>query len=195
MVRIAILASGSGSNAEAIIRYMQGVREVEIASIVTNRKRAGVLDRARLFGIPTRVFTRQVWEEKPDQVLEYFSEEKIDMIVLAGYLRKIPEYLIRAYPDRIVNIHPALLPSYGGKGMYGMNVHRAVHQNREKESGITIHLVNEKYDDGEIIFQARCAIAPEDSPEVIRSKVLTLEHRYFPIVVKYVAEGLMGIED
>lgn len=190
MVRIAILASGSGSNAEAIIRYLQGVREVDVACIVTNRRRAGVLDRARLYGIPSRVFPRSAWENTPQEVLEYFSEQRIDVIVLAGYLQKIPEYLIQTFPNRIVNIHPALLPAYGGKGMYGMHVHRAVHQNREKESGITIHLVNEKYDDGEIIFQARCAIAPEDSPEEIRSKVLSLEHRYFPVVVKYLALGL-----
>lgn len=190
MMRIAILASGSGSNAEAIIRYMQGIREVEVACIVSNRRRAGVLERARLYGIPSRVFPRSTWENATQEVLDYFSEQDIDFIVLAGYLQKIPDYLIQAFPDRIVNIHPALLPAYGGKGMYGMHVHRAVHQNREKESGITIHLVNEKYDDGEIIFQARCAIAPEDTPEEIRSKVLALEHRYFPVVVKYLVLGI-----
>src|SRR5690554_5097288 len=132
MMRIAILASGSGSNAEAIIRYMQGIREVEVACIVSNRRRAGVLERARLYVIARRVFPRSTWENATQEVLDYFSEQDIDFIVLAGYLQKIPDYLIQAFPDRIVNIHPALLPAYGGKGMYGMHVHRAVHQNREK---------------------------------------------------------------
>lgn len=189
MVRIAILASGSGSNAEEIIRYMNGVREVEVAYVLTNRPQAGVFDRVKCYGIPTRIFIKQDWKAS-DRIISFFKEQRIDLIVLAGYLQKIPKYLIRTYPDRIVNIHPALLPSYGGKGMYGMHVHEAVHRNREKFSGITIHLVNEKYDDGEIIFQARCPIHPEDSPEQIRTNVLALEHQYFPTVVKYLACGL-----
>lgn len=190
MVRIAIMASGTGTNAEAIIRHIQGVREVEVAAIISNRRKAGVLERARLYSIPTRVFTSKMWAEQPEKILKYFREENIDGIVLAGYLQKVPEYLIRAYADRIINIHPALLPSYGGHGMYGMHVHRAVHENGERESGITIHLVNEKYDDGEILFQARCAIDPEYSPEEIRARVLELEHRYFPTVVTYFARGM-----
>src|SRR5690606_3925830 len=128
-------------------------------------------------------------KNNPEDILTYFRENKIDGIVLAGYLQKIPEYLIREFPDRIVNIHPALLPAYGGHGMYGMHVHEAVHANREKESGITIHLVNENYDEGEIIFQARCMLEPDDTPEDIRNRVLELEHRYFPAVVKYFAKG------
>ena len=189
MVRIAILASGSGSNAEEIIRFMQGVRQVEVASIVTNQPGAGVIQRAKLYGIPVELFIKSDWKDS-ERILTYFRENHIDLIVLAGYLQKIPEYLIKVYPDRIVNIHPALLPSYGGKGMYGMNVHQAVHRNREKYSGITIHLVNEKYDDGEIIFQARCPIHPDDGPDQIRINVLALEHQYFPTVVKYLALGL-----
>ena len=189
MVRIAILASGSGSNAEEIIRFMQGVRQVEVASIVTNQPGAGVIQRAKRYGIPVELFVNSDWKNS-ERILTYFRENHIDLIVLAGYLQKIPEYLIKVYPDRIVNIHPALLPSYGGKGMYGMNVHQAVHRNREKYSGITIHLVNEKYDDGEIIFQARCPIHPDDSPDQIRTNVLALEHQYFPTVVKYLALGL-----
>jgi len=189
MVRLAILASGTGTNAEAIIRYIQGVQDVEITCIVSNKSKAGVLERARLYGIPTRVFKPKSWKNNPEDILTYFRENKIDGIVLAGYLQKIPEYLIREFPDRIVNIHPALLPAYGGHGMYGMHVHEAVHANREKESGITIHLVNENYDEGEIIFQARCMLEPDDTPEDIRNRVLELEHRYFPAVVKYFAKG------
>src|SRR5690606_33012167 len=139
MVRIAILASGSGTNAEAIIRYIQGVRELEVAWVITNRRKAGVLERARLYGIPTQIFTRKSWEQE-DEILTFFHENKIDFIVLAGYLQKIPEYLIRAYPNRIVNIHPALLPAYGGKGMYGMHIHQAVFYHKVKENGITIHI-------------------------------------------------------
>lgn len=188
MVRIAILASGSGSNAEQIISYMKGVRDIEIAYIVTNRPGAGVLKRSAKYGIPTKVFTNKAWLQQ-DQILPWFENQKIDFIVLAGYLQKIPNYLIKSYPKQIVNIHPALLPSYGGKGMYGMNVHRAVHENQESYSGITIHMVNEVYDDGEIIFQAKCSLDPEDTPSVIQRKVQKLEHRYYPLVIKYLARA------
>ena len=188
MVRIAILASGSGSNAEEIIRFIQGVRAIEVACVITNRPQAGVIDRATTYGIPTQIFKQKTWLNS-DKILSYLHDNKIDFIVLAGYLQKIPDYLIQAYPDKIVNIHPALLPSYGGKGMYGMHVHRAVHMNREKYSGITIHLVNERYDEGEIIFQAKCPVHENDTPEDIQKRVLELEHRYYPIVVKYLAAG------
>lgn len=189
MVRIAILASGSGSNAEEIIRFIKGVRQVEVASVVTNHPEAGVIERVKLYGIPVQLFVKKDWKTS-ELILSYFEKLKIDLIVLAGYLQKIPDYLIKEFPDKIVNIHPALLPSYGGKGMYGMNVHEAVHRNREKFSGITIHLVNENYDEGEIIFQARCPIHPDDTPEQIRTNVLALEHQYYPTIVKYLALGL-----
>lgn len=186
MVRMAILASGSGSNAEEIIQYFQEDPSIEVSAILTNRPRAGILDRAKNHGIETRVFQKSAWKNS-EKILEFFSAKKIDFIVLAGYLQKIPEYLIRAYPNKIVNIHPALLPAYGGHGMYGMNVHEAVHENREPFSGITIHLVNEQYDKGEIIFQAKCSLNPVDNPDEIRRKVLQLEHRYFSPVIKYLA--------
>lgn len=189
MKRLAILASGSGSNAEEIIAFIKGVRSIEIGCVISNKRDAGVLDRAAAHGIDSKVFKKKDWSDQ-DRILSYFRENKIHFIVLAGYLQKIPDYLIQAYPDRIVNIHPALLPSYGGKGMYGMNVHRAVHKNQEKHSGITIHLVNENYDEGEIIFQARCPVLAEDTPEDIQKRVLVLEHKYYPVVVKYLADEI-----
>ncbi len=189
MVRLAILASGSGSNAEEIIRSFKDDINIEIAAIITNRPGAGVIHRANSHGIPTKIFTKKDWQDA-DEILFYFKEMKIDYIVLAGYLQKIPDYLIHSYPDRIVNIHPALLPSYGGKGMFGMNVHKAVFANQETYSGITIHLINENYDEGEIIFQAKCKVHPGESAEEIQKKVLVLEHRYYPVVVKYLASGI-----
>lgn len=186
MKRLAILASGSGSNAEEIMSFMKGEASVKIACIITNRPGAGVLDRAKKHEINTRIFKNKDWSDK-ELILTYFRKSKIDFIVLAGYLQKIPDYLIQAFPNRIVNIHPALLPAYGGKGMYGMNVHRAVQKNQEMHSGITIHLVNENYDEGEIVFQAKCPVLPEDTPEDIQKKVLLLEHKYYPLVVKYLA--------
>ena len=188
MVRIAILASGSGSNAEMIIRYLKGVRNMEVAYIVSNRPEAGVLDRAATYGIPTQVFKKKMWQHQ-EKILSWFHDQRINFVVLAGYLQKIPDYLIQAYENRIVNIHPALLPAYGGKGMYGMHVHHAVHRNQEAFSGITIHMVNEVYDDGEIIFQAKCILRPEDNPKDIQKKVQQLEHRYYPLVVKYLAKS------
>lgn len=190
MIRLAILASGSGSNAEQIVRSFQKDLHIEVAVIITNRPDAGVLHRAEVHHIPTIILPKKEWENA-DNILSYFKEMEIDIIVLAGYLQKIPDYLIRAYPDRIVNIHPALLPSYGGHGMYGMNVHRAVCANQEAYSGITIHLVNENYDEGEIIFQAKCPVFPGETAEEIQKKVLELEHRYYPLVVKYLARGII----
>lgn len=188
MVRIAILASGSGSNAEEIIRYLKDKKDLRVEVIVTNRPDAGVIGRAERLGIPAEVIPNAEWSDQ-ERVLSFFRSRKIDFIVLAGFLRMIPEFLIGAYPRQIVNIHPALLPAYGGKGMYGMNVHRSVCANQEKESGITIHLVNEEYDRGEIVFQARCPVAPEDGPEDVQKKVQMLEHEFYPVVVEYLAEG------
>lgn len=188
MVRIAILASGSGTNAEKIIRYLKGKIGLRVETVVTNRPDAGVIDRAHRMGILTEVIANAEWADE-ERVLSFFRNRKIDFIVLAGFLRMIPEFLIEAYPRQIVNIHPALLPAYGGKGMYGMNVHRSVCANQEKESGITIHLVNEEYDRGEIVFQARCPVDSEDKPEDVQKKVQMLEHQYYPMVVEYLAEG------
>lgn len=192
MVRIAILASGSGSNAEKIMQYLQFEKNMAVSVVVTNRKAAGVIDRARKYDVPVKFIPNSEWSNE-SLVLPFFQESKIDLIVLAGYLRKIPEYLLDAYPRRIINIHPALLPAYGGKGMYGMHVHRSVCENNDAESGVTIHIVNEEFDQGEIIFQAKCSVEPKDQPEDVQRKVHELEHQYFPIVVQYVAEGIRDL--
>lgn len=182
MQRLAILASGSGSNAEKIMEYFQKSKKASVALIASNKTDAFVLERAKKFQVPTFTFSRKEMQE--GKLLEKLKQEKIDWVILAGFLLKIPEELIRAFPDRMVNIHPALLPNYGGKGMYGMHVHEAVKAAGDKSTGITIHLVNENYDDGKIIFQAATAIDPTDTPEDIAQKVHALEHRYFPEVIE-----------
>lgn len=183
MRRLAIFASGTGSNAAKIISHFQGIADIEVSLIVSNRPQAGVLTIAEQAGVPSMIIDRSFFYDSNQLVFE-LKQRSVDFIVLAGFLWLIPPYLIKAYPRKIVNIHPALLPKYGGKGMYGMHVHRAVKANNEKESGISIHFVNERFDEGAVIFQASCNIDPVDSPEVIREKVLTLEHKYFPPVVE-----------
>ncbi|MGY5352082.1 phosphoribosylglycinamide formyltransferase [Wenyingzhuangia sp. IMCC45533] len=182
MIKIAILASGSGSNAENIANYFSNDKNVEITYILTNKKDAFVLQRAKKLGIKSRVFTNK--EMKEDLNLLELLKAEADFIVLAGFLLKVPENIIEAFPNKIINIHPALLPSYGGKGMYGMHVHRAVKNNNETETGITIHFVNENYDEGAIIFQAKTAINKNDTPEDIAQKVHALEYEHFPKVIK-----------
>ena len=181
--RISIFASGSGSNAEAFFKHFQNHESVEIVSIFTNNKSAGVIERASRFGIPHHVYNRTFWQTG-EVILDILKEEKVDYIVLAGFMLLIPEPLVKQYSDRIFNIHPALLPKYGGQGMYGSNVHKAVKAASETESGITIHFVNEEYDRGTIIYQESCALSPEDSAEEIAAKVLKLEHKNYPKVVE-----------
>ena len=181
--RVAIFASGGGSNAEAIINHFRDSDSVEISLIVSNNAKAFVLERANKHNIPAHLINKKNFINSYD-LLDVLQEHKIDFIVLAGFLLLIPNYLIQAYPDRIVNIHPALLPKYGGKGMYGHHVHQAVFDNFEKESGITIHLVNEKYDEGEILFQQQIPLQLTDTPDIIASKVLELEHTHFPQVIE-----------
>ena len=181
MKRLAILATGSGSNAEKIMEYFAHSSKGKVVLVAANKTTAGVLTRAQKFGVPTFTFTRPELEE--GLLLEKLQEEQIDWVILAGFLVKVPDELIRAFPERMVNIHPALLPNYGGKGMYGHHVHEAVKAAGDPFSGITIHLVNEHYDEGKIIFQAATAIAPEDSAETIAAKVLALEHQYFAGVI------------
>lgn len=183
MKRIAILASGSGSNAENIARYFQKNPEVEVVSILTNNPKAYVLSRAKNLNIESYTFNREVFFQS-DVVLDYLVEKQIDFIVLAGFLWLIPENLIKAYPNAMVNIHPALLPKYGGKGMYGMNVHKSVVENGETESGITIHMVNEEYDEGKIVFQAKCNVTSDDSPEDVADKVHELEYEHYPKIIE-----------
>ena len=185
MLNIAIFASGGGSNAEAIIKYLKGHANLSVQLIVSNRKNAGVLQRAANHGIQTLIIDRAGFYEKKDLTTK-LAIQRIDLIVLAGFLWLIPKYLIQDFPNRIINIHPALLPKYGGKGMYGHHVHQAVFDNKEKESGPTIHYVNEQYDEGNIILQARCPLNPADQPEDIARKVLNLEHQVYPVAVEMV---------
>jgi len=183
--KITIFASGSGSNAERIMDYFADSSEVEINLIVTNKPDAGVIQRAKSYHVPTKVINSKRELSDP-QFSSFLKDTGTDLIVLAGFLLLIPEELVNSFPNKIVNIHPALLPKYGGKGMYGINVHRAVLQNQEKESGMTIHFVNKKYDEGEIIFQARCALSPEDTAEIIAKKVLRMEHMYLAPICEQV---------
>ncbi|OOG77620.1 phosphoribosylglycinamide formyltransferase [Algoriphagus sp. A40] len=181
MIRLAILASGSGSNAEKIMEHFQHSSKAQVALVASNKADAFVLERAKKFGVSTFTFTRK--EMEAGELLSKLQEEKIDWVILAGFLLKIPDQLIRSFPERMVNIHPALLPNYGGKGMYGSFVHEAVKAAGDTETGITIHLVNEHYDEGKIVFQASTAVHPEDTADDIAQKVHALEHRYFPEVI------------
>ncbi|MDD3077584.1 MAG: phosphoribosylglycinamide formyltransferase [Paludibacter sp.] len=180
--RIAILASGSGSNAENIVNYFSKSTKFTFSVILSNKKDAFVHERAKKLSIPSYTFTKEEFSAG-DVVLNFLKENNIDYIVLAGFLLKIPTTLIKAYPNKIINIHPALLPKYGGKGMYGNKVHEAVKNAGENESGITIHYVNENYDEGNIIFQAKCSLTPTDSAADIATKVHALEYEHYPKVI------------
>lgn len=183
MKNIAIFASGSGTNAENIIQYFKDNPEIQVKLLLSNKKEAYALERAARHGVDTMVFNRDDFNNS-DRVLEKLKAEAIDFIVLAGFLWLIPENIIEAYPGKIVNIHPALLPKYGGKGMYGSRVHQAVIDAGEKETGITIHYVNPRYDEGLIIYQAKCRVAPDDDAESLARKVHELEYRDFPKVIE-----------
>lgn len=189
MKKIAIFASGSGSNAENIINYFQNDAENVVKIVFCNKPNAYVLERAKRLNVPTFVFGREDFYHS-DMVLNELKRLDIDMIVLAGFLWKVPDAIIEAYRERVVNIHPALLPSYGGKGMYGMKVHESVIAAGEKESGITIHYVNDHYDEGATIFQAKCEIVPGDTPDTLAEKVHALEYEHFPRVIKEVLEKI-----
>ena len=182
MKRIAIFASGGGSNARKILDYFEDKDHAEVGLIVSNRRNAGVYKHAADFGVSSLYINKAYFLEN-ECILKVLHGEEIDLIVLAGFLWKIPKYLINAYPNKIVNIHPALLPKYGGKGMYGMNVHKAVKAAGDLESGPTIHFVNEHYDEGKHIFQTSCSIDLEDTPEDIARKVLALEHQHYPRII------------
>lgn len=183
MINLAILASGSGTNAQRIIEYFSTRKDVQVVLVLSNKKDAFVLERARKLEVPVHVFTRNEFYETPD-VLNVLNEYNTDFLILAGFLWLVPEYLLAAFPLRIINIHPALLPGYGGKGMYGMNVHRAVVASGDTESGITIHLVDEKYDHGKTLYQARCRIENNETPETLAQKIHQLEYEYFPVVIE-----------
>jgi phosphoribosylglycinamide formyltransferase-1 len=185
MHRLAIFASGSGTNAENIIRYFQNKPQIKVSCICTNRADAYVTERVRPYNIPVLLFSRQDFYET-EKVIDYLEESKVDWIILAGFLWLIPANLVDRYASHIINIHPALLPKYGGKGMYGASVHKAVMENGEKQSGITIHFVNREYDKGNIIFQTSCKIDPSDTPDSLASKVHALEYEHFPRVIEEV---------
>jgi phosphoribosylglycinamide formyltransferase-1 len=181
MKKIAILASGSGSNAENIIRFFQNHPTILVDSVWTNKADAFVLERAERLNVEAHIFTKNELAET-DYLLNEFKRRKIDLIVLAGFLLLLPQKFVREF--QVVNIHPALLPDYGGKGMYGEHVHRAVIANREKKSGITIHLVDEVYDHGKTLFQASCTIDSADTPEILAAKIHQLEMEHFPRVIE-----------
>ncbi|MDV7186737.1 phosphoribosylglycinamide formyltransferase [Lutibacter sp. TH_r2] len=184
MKRIIILASGSGTNAENIIKHFKGSNFIFVTQVLSNKKDAKVHERAKNLNVSSLSFNRKDFVET-DLILDLLKE-KADYIILAGFLWKVPQKIIEAFSNRIINIHPALLPKYGGKGMYGMNVHKAVVDNNEKESGVTIHYVNENYDEGAIIFQAKIEVESSDLAEDVAQKIHELEYKYFPKVIEEV---------
>lgn len=183
MIRLAILASGNGTNAQRISEYFANHEKVKVECIIYNRRNAYVAERAKQLGVPAQYFGRDDFYSNR-HVLNYLKEHEIDWVILAGFLWLVPEDLLEAYPDRIINIHPALLPKYGGKGMYGEHVHEAVIAHHEKESGITIHIVDNRYDCGTTLFQAKCQLTDEDTPETLAAKIHELEQTYFPVVIE-----------
>ncbi len=183
--RIAIFASGSGTNAENIIRYFRDSDLIKTSLVLTNNSSAGVIERAERLSVPCFYFSREEFQSS-EKVLEILKKEGIDYIILAGFLLLVPIALIRAYQDRIINIHPALLPAFGGKGFYGEKVHKAVISSGQVISGITIHHVNEHFDEGEIIFQAACHVDKSDDEKSLAAKIHELEQSYFPQVIKKV---------
>ncbi|MDX9770244.1 MAG: phosphoribosylglycinamide formyltransferase [Tenuifilaceae bacterium] len=188
MRRIAILASGSGSNAENINTWFSGSKLAKVSLILTDNPHAFVLERAQRMGIEALVFTPA--ELRSGIVLATLQSKKIDFVVLAGFLKLIPVALVEAYRGKIINIHPALLPKFGGKGMYGDRVHKAVVDAGETESGITIHYVNEHYDEGHIVFQAKCPVSIDDTPETVAQKVHALEYAHYPRVIEELISNL-----
>ena len=187
--RIAIFASGSGSNAQRIFEFFKDSEVGEVVCVLSNKPDAYVLQRSRLFNISTFVFSRKEFYET-EKVLQYLQEQEIDLIVLAGFLWLVPGNLIHSFPGRIINIHPALLPKYGGKGMYGEHVHKAVIDNKERESGITIHFANDHFDEGEIIMQKKCEVNEEDTPESLARKIQKLEHEFYPVAIENIIKNI-----
>ncbi len=187
MKKILLFASGTGSNVENIIHHFKNHHDIIVVGVYTNNPNAKVLDKAKKYNVPTLIFNR---EQLTDGfVFDKIAELKPDLIVLAGFLWKMPEAIVNAYPYKIINIHPALLPKYGGKGMYGINVHQTVLANKEKETGITIHYVNEHYDEGEFIFQQKVNIEDCASADEIANKINKLEHKHFPEIIERLLEG------
>ncbi len=182
-INIAILASGSGTNAENIIKFFKNHSKINIALLISNKRNAKAIERAKNHNVPVEIIINDDWQNK-DEVIAVFEKYNIDFIVLAGFLILVPPWLIKKYNNKIINIHPALLPDFGGKGMYGKKVHKAVIDQGKTESGITIHYVNEKYDEGDIIFQARCKVPEDRSPDSLAEKVHRLEYEFYPKVIE-----------
>ncbi|TAE18528.1 MAG: phosphoribosylglycinamide formyltransferase [Bacteroidetes bacterium] len=183
MPRIAVFVSGSGSNAENIVQHFRQTQTGEVALMVCNNPTAFALQRATRLQVPALVIDKKTFQQK-QTLLEILQAQRIDWVVLAGFLLLVPPYLLEAYPQRVINLHPALLPKYGGKGMYGMHVHEAVVANHETETGITIHYANEHYDEGQIILQAKCALDTSDTPETVAQKIHELEYAHFPKAIE-----------
>lgn len=191
---IAIFASGNGTNAENIIKYFSGNKDIKVKIVMANKTDAFVLERAHRLGIPTLYINREQWADAT-HILTLLHEQQIDFIVLAGFLAHIPDALLHAYPNRIVNIHPSLLPKFGGKGMYGNKVHEAVVTAGETESGITIHYLNEHYDEGQIIAQYRCPVMSNDTPQDVATRVHALEYEYYPKVIEQLLMALPATDE
>ena len=184
MINAAIFASGEGTNAENLFTYFANDPRIKIKLVITNKDSAGIVARAEKHKKNVQIVSKAALENYTDQLIEFLKVENIDLIILAGFLLKIPKAFIKAFPDKIINLHPALLPKYGGAGMYGMNVHKAVIENKEKESGITIHYVNEEYDKGKIILQATTPVLDTDTAESLAKKIQLLEFEYLPKAVE-----------
>lgn len=184
MINAAVFASGEGTNAENLFKFFANDSRIKIKLVVTNKDNAGVIARAEKYKKNVQIISKESLEKYTTQFIEFLKVEKIDLIILAGFLLKIPHQFVKEFPNKIINIHPALLPKYGGKGMYGHKVHAAVLENKEKESGITIHLVNEEYDKGEIILQQKCEVLQEDTIESLAQKIQKLEYEHFPKAIE-----------
>ena len=181
MKKIVVFASGSGTNAENIIQYFSKNEVASVAAVFTNNANAGVIERAKKYNVPVEIFSKEDFLES--KILQKINNYDADWIILAGFLLKFPENIVKAYPNRIINIHPALLPKYGGKGMYGMHIHKAIIDNKELETGITIHYVNENYDEGAIIFQQNVVLSGKETAEDVAAKIHLLEQEHFPKVI------------
>lgn len=192
MIRMAILASGSGSNAQKLMEHFSSHPGAEVALIACDRPGAGVVQRAWDMGVPCFLFSGA--ELREGTLQRELAGAGIDLVILAGFLRLLPVDLVRAWPDRILNIHPSLLPKYGGKGMYGDHVHEAVLAAGEKESGITIHVVNERYDEGRVLFQAKCPVLPGDDAETLAARIHALEHAHFPTMVEQFVQQITHLK-
>jgi phosphoribosylglycinamide formyltransferase 1 len=186
MINLAVFASGNGTNAENLMLYFKDHSTICIHQIITNKENAGVIEKAKALHTPCFYFPNTTFKDKPEIVLNHLKTNHIDVIILAGFLLLFPKIIIEQFSNKIINVHPALLPKYGGKGMYGMHVHNAVIENKESESGISIHYVNEKYDEGAIILQAKCSIAPSDTALDLVKKINALELEYLPKAIEMV---------